>query len=365
MIKHTVLFALLLLLLAFVAFEIFTESQAAQEDKPAAQVYKNIKVFTTVPASRIPGAMSYMSAALGVGCAHCHNESWESDDKYAKIAARRMVLMTQAINKEYFSGNNVVTCYTCHRGEPRTAPAISVEEALRESPLLQPAPVRAPANLPSVDELVGRYTKEVGGEAVAGIKTTLATGTETIALRDDATTSTPLSIMHESPDKLLVTRGEEKNRTSQGFDGARAWIRETQTTRSLLGDELADAKREARFWRHLKIRENYPRMVVLGIEKVNDRRAYVVGAADTEGNSEKLYFDVENGLLIRSTLVFKTVLGSIPEVTDYRDYKRVGGLKLPFTVIWSRPPLVRTRRFTEIRLNIAFDRSTFGRPNGN
>src|ERR1044071_917768 len=89
-----------------------------EQEKPAEQVYKNIQVFNGLPASELDGVMSYMSAALGVGCTHCHTNPWDSDVKPAKLAARRMILMTRNINKENFSGNPVVNCYTCHRGQP-------------------------------------------------------------------------------------------------------------------------------------------------------------------------------------------------------------------------------------------------------
>ena len=103
-------------------------------------------------------------------------------------------------------------------------------------------------------------------------------------------------------------------------------------------------------------------MRVLGKEKVGDRDAFVVGATSRDDSREKLYFDAETGLLLRRYLTFKTALGSIPEVIDFADYKDVDGIKLPFTISWSRMPFTSTTRFVEIKLNVPVDDAKFDMP---
>src|SRR5882724_12122341 len=98
------------------------QQKAVSDEKTVEQVYKNIQVLNGLPASELGGVMDFMSAALGVGCTHCHSNPWDSDAKSTKVGARRMILMTRAINKENFSGNPAITCYTCHRGRPNSVP---------------------------------------------------------------------------------------------------------------------------------------------------------------------------------------------------------------------------------------------------
>jgi photosynthetic reaction center cytochrome c subunit len=54
------------------------------------------------------------------GCDFCHNpDKLESDEKYPKVVARRMIQMTRHINtdwKTHVAGTGV-TCWTCHRGQ--------------------------------------------------------------------------------------------------------------------------------------------------------------------------------------------------------------------------------------------------------
>jgi hypothetical protein len=80
---------------------------------------------------------------------------------------------------------------------------------------------------------------------------------------------------------------------------------------------------------------------------------------------ERLYFDAENGLLLRRISYTRTMIGVIPEQMDFQDYRDVEGVKLPFTIVLasvdpSNP--VSTRKFDEIKLNPPIDDSKFNMP---
>src|SRR6185436_339767 len=67
------------------ALDELKKSIAGKEDKPAEEVFMNVKVFKGVPAARLLGAMNGFSHALGVTCRQCHDVSnWASDDKHEK-----------------------------------------------------------------------------------------------------------------------------------------------------------------------------------------------------------------------------------------------------------------------------------------
>lgn len=61
------------------------------------------------------------------------------------------------------------------------------------------------------------------------------------------------------------------------------------------------------------------------------------------------------------------MLVPIPEQIDFEDYRKVDGVKLPFLIRISNidPHFSSTRRFTEIRHNIALDDARFRLPAGN
>ena len=99
------------------------ERLRAQEHPPgstAAEEFKNIQALKDLPADELKPLMRTYEQSLGVGCDFCHLRNSASDDsKPAKRAARKMILMTAAINQQNFDGEIRVTCYTCHRGNSK------------------------------------------------------------------------------------------------------------------------------------------------------------------------------------------------------------------------------------------------------
>ena len=332
------------------------------EQKTAEQVYKNIQVLNGLPASELDGVMNFMSAAMGVGCTHCHTNPWDSDLKSAKLGARKMIVMTRNLNKESFSGNPAITCYTCHRGKPNSVPLPPADLVSSQPAEADVTPAKPPA-LPTSDEIIGRYARAIGGEpALAKMKTRVLRGFETFSNRMTPPMTMPIEIYQTSENKLLLIRSVSGESSSQGFDGARGWIRDSGGVRDIDAKDLVAMRRSADFFRYLKIKETYPQMRVLAKEKVGTREAYVVGATSRDDSLERLYFDATSGLLIRRQVTFKTAFGGIPEVTDFDDYREVGRVKLPFTISWSRPPFGSIQKFTEIRLNVSIDESRFKPP---
>ena|SRR5215469_3171985 len=110
--------------------------------------YENLKVLPKDISSK--DLQSIMTDdfedGLGVSCGFCHAAApggrgldFASDAKPDKLIARRMMRMTIDLNKKYFSvhqpriGSNalVITCATCHKGEPFPASlAITVQSSL-------------------------------------------------------------------------------------------------------------------------------------------------------------------------------------------------------------------------------------------
>lgn len=100
-----------------------------KENRPAGEVFKNVKLLKTMPAARFLRIMDVgYSQSLGVSCDYCHSEDrWEADEKRAKNAAREMILLTQEINSRLEKLEHIetseatVNCTTCHRGYVKPA----------------------------------------------------------------------------------------------------------------------------------------------------------------------------------------------------------------------------------------------------
>jgi photosynthetic reaction center cytochrome c subunit len=85
-----------------------------------------VKILRGYTVPEFEAEMQSMNQALGVACGHCHTRNnFASDENPRKAVARRMIEMTQAINKQFFpeyraqpeeSRLGKVTCFTCHQG---------------------------------------------------------------------------------------------------------------------------------------------------------------------------------------------------------------------------------------------------------
>ncbi|MSV34583.1 MAG: c-type cytochrome [Bryobacterales bacterium] len=84
--------------------------------------------------TRVHGAESLMGEfrdALNVDCSYCHggDKPLQTDVNPRKDIARKMILLVRQINANFPGtgvfpqGNQMVTCYTCHRGDPHPASA--------------------------------------------------------------------------------------------------------------------------------------------------------------------------------------------------------------------------------------------------
>lgn len=93
---------------------------AGREDEPAEKVFQNIEILKGKKASRLPGMMSALTELLGVNCDYCHIPNhWDAEDKPAKQIARQHFKLIGQVNDDYFKGENKVSCWTCHRGQPK------------------------------------------------------------------------------------------------------------------------------------------------------------------------------------------------------------------------------------------------------
>jgi len=106
---------------------------AQSEDQPMTsdQAFKNVQVLKGIPLDEFMGTMGVMTGSLSFDCSECHigagtdTVNWAADTP-RKVQARKMISMVAAINRDNFSGRQVVTCYSCHHGRdrPLTTPAV-------------------------------------------------------------------------------------------------------------------------------------------------------------------------------------------------------------------------------------------------
>jgi hypothetical protein len=139
------------------------QSQApTQQVKTAEQQFKNIKVLQGMPADQVVIGMHVIEASLAVECEYCHvANDFPKDDKEPKETARKMIQMVMDLNKNSFSGQQIVTCYTCHRGSPKPAGVLALPDT---SSIWVPYGTEPQVpQLPPVDQILANYVRALGG----------------------------------------------------------------------------------------------------------------------------------------------------------------------------------------------------------
>src|ERR1700758_40008 len=111
------------------------QSDQLQKPRMSEEVFKNIQVLRGIPVDQFMDTMGMFASSLGYDCASCHDDGISSDRAAFAITtpaiqrARQMILMMNALNRANFSGEQRVTCFTCHRGNyrPETIPNLALQ----------------------------------------------------------------------------------------------------------------------------------------------------------------------------------------------------------------------------------------------
>ena len=345
------------LLTMFAIGILITVSPSLAQQQTAEQRFKNIQVFKGLPAAQLDPTMAFISGSLGVRCNYCHlPNQFDKDDKPTKLAARRMIQMVRDLNRGSFNGQDGVSCYTCHRGKPIPVSVPAVGQNL----WAPRSPSPAPETLPSVKQILDRYVQALGGAvALAKVTSRVAKGSRIGA--DGVLV--PEAVYQKAPDKLLTVTSYPNIVFSNGVNGPMGWAHSSRDGAIPLSDQLlGQLKREAVFYKELKTEDLYSRLTLLGKASVGDADAYVIQATPVEGPTEKLFFDVRTGLLLRRYTESDTPLGKLPLQMDYEDYREVDGIKQPFLIRWSMPGRSWGRKIVEMKQNVTIDDAQFNTP---
>src|SRR5215467_2169610 len=225
-----------------------------------------------------------------------------------------------------------------------------------------PVAAKTPEQLPSIDQLLDKYVKALGGKAAIQRPTSIQVkGTFEIPAFN---TSGTMERYVKAPNKFFVTIDIPGfGVVQQCVNGDSGWSQDPQTgMRDLAGVELAQMKREADMYRDIRLKEQYPKLIVKAKDKVGDHDVYVVEATPPEGGIEKFYFDAQTGLIIKTDIEADTPQGKMPVEVYLEDYKEVDGIKMPFSLRQVTPAVSFQIKVTDVKYNVPVDDSKFNKP---
>ncbi len=223
------------------------------------------------------------------------------------------------------------------------------------------APSTATAALPSADEILDHYLKASGGrEAWKKLTTRISKGTIDVPAMNMSGT---LEVHEKAPNQVITVVVIGGGTFRQAYDGKMGWSDDPQNgLQEQTGDQLAETRRDADFSHPVDMHELYKKFTVLSSEKVGDRDAYLLEATADGGSPEKMYFDAQNGLLLRVDSQAHTPDGVTSIREDFSDYRDVDGVKLPFTIHQSNSATEFTITLAEVHHNVDVDEAIFAKP---
>lgn len=341
-----------------------TPAQSVEaKPKLAEEVYKNTQVLKGIPADQLEPTMDFIAASLGVQCEHCHVQGApEKDDKNQKKTARKMIEMTNALNKDSFEGRRQVTCFSCHRGagEPVAIPLVSDGTPRPEAagPRTPGGPNATPP--PNADQVLAKFVEAVGGaDSIQKVTSRILRGNLIVGERQIA-----VEVFAKAPYKrAAVVHLPNGGESITAFDGQTGWLGNTgQPPRVMTTAQAAAAKLDADFYFAAHVKETLRQVRPGRPEKINDRDTYVLMGRPAGQPPVRLYFDQQTGLLVRQVRFLETALGRLPTQIDYDDYRSVDGVKIPFRWTLARPNGRFTIQIEKVEQNVTIDDSRFAAP---
>lgn len=333
-------------------------AQTKQTLETAGQKFKSIKVLNDMPADQMGKIMNMMSASLGVNCAFCHASNdgdYEKEGFEHKDIARQMLKMTFDLNKNYFGSRPEINCNSCHQGKAHPQASIPL------MPVVQDARPVQPEKKPTVEEILGKYETALGGRA--NLAKIASREIKAQRIEPDGKTFETEEVLQKGTKMSVTTVYPSKQygdyTVKEIFDGKTAAKFGNGVKIELKTDENEQIKREAQFFANADLKTIYAKMDFRFVDKIDAREVYVLTASTAENVRERLYFDVQNGLLIRRVASTPTVLGAFQFQVDYTEYKDFGGVKLPTVIKFAVPNIRWTRKVLDVKNNVTIDDAKF------
>jgi hypothetical protein len=223
-----------------------------------------------------------------------------------------------------------------------------------------PAASPTPTEQAVVDQILERYEAALGEkEVIAGITSQKIKGTWELA----GMTGT-LEVWRKQPHKTLSVIEFPFGTLKKGFDGETRWV---QTPTGTFSDsnpqEIAELERDAEVYGAARIKSLFESMRLERKAWLSGRDVYVIEGKPAKGPAEKLFFDIENGLLLRWDMARKQPNRGVVFVKVHLDnYKEVDGVKVPFNLRFAFETFNFRVELQKIENNIPINDAIFRKP---
>ena len=367
--RSTVLMAAAVLGFVLVAGVSQQPVAAQSSDQKVEDAFKNIKALNGQRADMLNPTMVMFEAALGVGCGYCHDadaNKREVDSKPQKAIARQMIEMVNNVNKTTFRGQARVTCFTCHQGRniPIGVPNVTnspLPPALGEDFVASlPPPTPVPTAVTPA-QVIDKYIASLG--AVQQVGSLDAVGTVTQRRPGRNFPSQQIEFLSKAPGMGLTITKAGQNDNLMAYGPTAGWARGgAGAPRDLRKAEADGAMLEDPYNIPVHLKQMLLEPKMERPEVLRGHEVYVVSGKTRNLPKVNAYFNKDTGMLERLVYFNDTLFGQYPTQIDYRDFREVGGLKVPFQWVISQ---TRNREFTYAMQDVkaaAIEDAKFAKP---
>ncbi|HWQ02986.1 MAG TPA: hypothetical protein VNL38_00755 [Candidatus Nitrosotenuis sp.] len=189
-----------------------------------------------------------------------------------------------------------------------------------------------PARAQSAESIIQKHIKALGGEKALKAITAVAYRGR---VASPAAAEGRFRLEMKRPDRVYLEIQRETGTLIEASNGKTAW-REgpSDGVHTLTGKDQSRARATAVFWNDhfLSYKKEKSKVRLQGRETLNGRPVFVLVLTTRLGIERTLYFDAENFLLLKESVVTE----GVPEETLYADYRKVDGVLEPHRITLRR-----------------------------
>lgn len=214
------------------------------------------------------------------------------------------------------------------------------------------------ADLPSVDDVIAKYVKAVGGkDAIGKVKTRVMKGKFSLP---DMGMEAPMEIYLQPPNMYNMVNVEAMGIVIEfGVSGDVVWQVNPMEGNSIVeGAQKGELLRQASLEPLAEWKKHYEKAEVAEETTVNDKKAYKVVFTPKDGDPQTMFFDAESGLIVQT----EAIQDGMPVTTAVEEYKEFDGVKIPTKMTSSGGMMNPVITFSEIEQNVEIPAEKFALP---
>jgi len=212
-----------------------------------------------------------------------------------------------------------------------------------------------------VNQILDRFIEAAGGKvAIDGVKSYRMKGHFEIPALD---VRGKMEVWAKDPQKSLTIIEFPGITLRKGYDGETHWAQTPFGSVTMTGpQEMSELENDADVYNASRIRNLYDRMKLEMKARLSGRDVYMVEGQPTKGPAEKLFFDVENGLLVRWDMARRHGDRRVFVKVYLNDYRDIDGVKIPFNVRMVFESFEFSLIVDEMQHNVEINDAIFRRP---